>query len=588
MLVIGLLATAVDLRAQTAVDGAVRGVVMDEGGAVVAGATVRMEDGATRFAAETVSDRSGEFLVARLPPGIYRATVQASGFERLVLSGVAVEVGAVTALDARLRVAGVMASVTVTAAASEQESAAVASTITAGEIQRLPVNGRRWQTFALLAPAANPDAEGLLSFRGLAVTQNSTVVDGADDDQSFGAVPRGTGGEGEDERQGTARFGGGSMRRGGAAYTFSQEAVREFRVSGQNYSAIYGHAAGGVVTTVSKSGTNALHGTGFYLVRSSALAATNPFSIATHYANGLVTSGTVKPHDLRQQSGGSVGGAAVRDKLFYFYAFDQQRRGFPAVSSPRDAAFYSLTPTQTGLLATRGVTPLKVNAALNYLDSLTGTVARRADQTVNFGKADWQASAKNRLSLQYDRARSSSPGGAAGGAVVDRGMASLGSSYAKVDSVLGRWLWSGNRNFSNEVRVAIGRDFQFEQASTPLPQEPAIGPSGYAPEVAIGPNGLTFGTPSSLGRRAYPDERKVQFVDMVTWVHGHHQLQIGGDLSLVHDYIDSLSGQEGAFHYDSGITGGHAGRVGGLDYGLYVQRECLSERRMPDYLLEGA
>ena len=109
------------------------------------------------------------------------------------------------------------------------------------------------------------------------------------------------------------------------AYTFSQEAVREFRVSGQNYSALYGHAAGGIITTVSKSGTNDLHGTGFYLFRTSALAATNPLSIATSYVDGVVGSGAVKPHDLRQQFGGSVGGAMVRDKLFYFTPMTSRR-----------------------------------------------------------------------------------------------------------------------------------------------------------------------------------------------------------------------------------------------------------------------
>ncbi len=543
-----LLAALTTAWGQTAVDGVVHGVVVDAGGAAVRGASVAVEDAASGFVAHAATDKGGEFLVARVPVGTYRVVVEAAGFERLVMTGVVVEVGAITGVDARLRVAGVSATVTVTAGGSSAvESAAVASTVTAREIQRLPVRGRRWQSFALLTPTANADAAGLLSFRGLAVTQNSTAVDGVSDDQSFGAVPRGTGAE------------RGAARRGGAAYTFSQEAVREFRVSGQNYSAVYGHAAGGVVTTVSKSGTNTLHGSAFYLARDSAWAAANPFSIATHYADGVVTSGVVKPHDLRQQFGGSVGGAAVRNRLFYFYAFDQQRRGFPAVSSPQEAGFYSLTPGQRELLAVRGVTSSKVNTALDYLDSLTGTVARQNDQTVNFGKLDWQATAKNRLSLQYDQARSSAPGGVRSAAVVDRGRASLGSSYVKVDSLLGRWLWSKGAGFSNELRVAVGRDFQYEQASAPLPQEPAVGPGGYAPEVVIGPNGLTFGTPSSLGRKAYPDERRVQFAEMATWVHGRHQLQVGGEVSLVHDYIDSLSGQEGAFHYDSGATSGHAG-----------------------------
>lgn len=193
------------------------------------------------------------------------------------------------------------------------------------------------------------------------------------------------------------------------------------------------------MTTVSKSGTNALHGTGFYSFRTSALAAANPFSIATTYNNGLITSTTVKPHDLRQQFGGSIGGA-VMDKLFYFYTYDQQQRSFPAISAPGDPALYSLTATQLTLLGNRGVASAKVNAALNYLDSLTGKLARRSDHTINFGKLDWQASPKNRLSAQYNRARSSAPGALRNAPVVDRGVASLGSSSAKVDAVLARWM----------------------------------------------------------------------------------------------------------------------------------------------------
>ncbi|WP_433984317.1 TonB-dependent receptor [Tunturiibacter empetritectus] len=414
--------------------------------------------------------------------------------------------------------------------------------------------------------------DGLLSFRGVASTQNSSRVDGGDDDQSFGAVPRGTGGESGAEIEDAAETGsskrvsagnvdggGGYGRHAGAAYTFSQEAVKEFRVSGQNYSALYGHAAGGIITTVSKSGANALHGTGFYMVRSSAFGATNPFSIATTYVGGVSTSTAVKPSDLRQQFGGSVGGAAVRDKLFYFYTYDQQLRSFPAVSTPDDPNFYLLTPTQRALLGNRGVRPAKVDAALTYLDSLTGTVPRRHDQTINFGKVDWQAATRHRLSVQYDRARSSSPSGARSSPVVGLGAASLGSSYTKVDSVLGRWMWTVSPKLSHELRVQYGRDLQFETASKPLPQEPAVGPDGYAPEIAIGPDGFTFGTSTSLGRRAYPDENKVQLADLLTVVRGRHQIQVGMDVSFVHDDISSLSNLPGAFHYDSGITSGHAG-----------------------------
>ena len=558
------------LRAQTPVDGAISGYVVDAGGAALAGAAVRARNAATGFQAVSASGHHGEFVISRLPAGVYEVSVERPRFERLVLSEVSVEMGSATSVELRMKVGSVRSSVTVTADdVGVHAATATSSTITSREFAQLPVNGRRWQTFALLTPTANrdPDVDGLLSFRGLASTQNSSSIDGADDDQSFGSVPRGMGGEDdpdEESESGAARVtmgAGGYGRHAGAAYTFSQEAVREFRVSGQNYSALYGHAAGGVVTTISKSGTNALHGTGFYLARDSALNAANPFAVATHYTNGTVTGGVVKPHDVRQQFGGSMGGPAISDRLFYFYALDIQRREFPAVSSPIDPNFYALTATQKALLGTRGVTSAKVNAALNYLDSLTGTVQRSSNQTVNFGKVDWVAAANHRFSLQYNRARSSAVNGVRQQPVVGYGTGSLGSNYVQVDSLLGRWLWTLSPSLSNEVRVQYGRDFQYETAGKPLPQEPAIGPGGYSPEVAIGPQGLTFGAPSSVGRKAYPDERKMQLADLVTWVRGRHELQAGGDVSFVRDRIDSLSNIEGAFRYDSGTTSGHAGGV---------------------------
>ena len=473
-------------------------------------------------------------------------------------------------VDVRLQGPGVTTVVTVSGE-EESATAALTSSVTPHEIERLPVNGRRWQTFALLAPGVNSSGtdDSLLSFRGAAVTQNSYSIDGGSDEQSFGGVPRGAAVDDPEEEEAAGRtsdggsrsstIAGGYGRHAGAAYTFSQEAVREFRVNGQNYSALYGRGVGGVVATASKSGTNRLRGSAFYLLRESALGATNPFSIETHYSNGIVTSKAVKPHDLRQQFGGSVGGPALKDKVFYFYTFDQQRRGFPAVSAPGNAEFYSLTATQRALLGNRGVTQSKVNAALNYLDSLTGLVPRRSDQTVNFGKVDWAASTRSRLSVEYNRTRVAAPAGARSAAVLNRGTASLGNSYIKVDSVLGRWLWTPTAKLSNELRGHYGRDFQYETAQAPLPQEPAVGPGGFAPEIAIDPQGLIFGTPASLSRRAYPDERRIEVADLVSWSHGRHLLQIGADVSWVHDYVDALSNVEGTFSYDSGATNGRAG-----------------------------
>ncbi len=578
--------TVPPVSAQTAVDGAISGFVLDARGAAIADAVVQIQNLTGGPSNRTTTGSKGEFSVAHLPPGEYLVAVEYALFARLTIQPILVELGGVTSVEAHLQPDSVKTSITVKAEpepsisvnVDDLSSTSIGGVVTPGEIERLPVNGRRWQTFALMMPGVNadPEGDGLLSFRGAASTQNSSRIDGGDDDQSFGSVPHGTGintaAELEDASEagtpsrisiGSASGGGGYGRHSGMAYTFSQEAVREFRVSSQNYSALYGHAAGGIITTVSKSGTNDLHGTGFYLLRTSALAATNPFSIATTYVNGVTTAATVKPNDLRQQFGGSVGGAAARDKLFYFYAYDQQTRDFPAIATPGDPNFYALTPTQKALLGNRGVTSTKINTALNYLNSLSGTIARRQNQTINFAKLDWQATAQHRLSLQYNRARSSSPAGSRSSPVVDVGRASLGSTYTKIDALLGRWTWLATPVLSNEIRIQYGRDLQYEQAQSPLPQEPAIGPGGSAPQIvpqiAIGPDGFTFGSSPSLGRRALPDEKKLQLADLITWTHGRHQLQLGADLSFVHDNINALPNTQGAFHYDSTTTSGHAG-----------------------------
>lgn len=563
-------------QAQSGTDGAIRGVVVDGKGALLSGTHVHLQNAATGMILDATADNGGAFLLAGVPVGEYEVTFEAQGFASLRISHVSVEVGSVREISPRLQPGSLTISINVNAkdvgSGLDQPNSATSSAITPFEIERLPVNGRRWQTFALLTPAANPDPSGssLVSFRGVAVTQNSSTVDGASGDQSYGAVPQGSGTEdgreAEDEAQGEFSSPSGRQlsssvshgRHAGAAYTFSQEAVWEFRVSGQNYSALYGHAAGAAISTVSKSGSNEIHGSGFYVVRDSAWAATNPFSLATHYSNGTVTSGLVKPPDRRQQFGGSLGAPAIRDHLFLFYTLDAQRRSFPAVSSPGYAAFYTLTSTQLALLENRGVRSDQVVSALNYLNSLTGLISRRSDQTINFAKADWQPSRRDSFSLEYNRARSSAPAGTRVSPVVDHGVASVGNGFVNVDAVVARWVWTRG-TLSHALLVGWNHDLQYETAPKPLPQEPVIAAGGYAPRVAIGPQGFIFGTSTSLGRKAYPDEGREELRDLLEWTHGHHLLQLGADVSFVQDRIDALYNVQGSFHYDSGILNGRAG-----------------------------
>ncbi len=591
---------------QTGTDGAVGGRVLSAVGTPVEGAAVLVLDLATGLEMGALSGANGEFLVVRVPVGEYAVEVENSGVTLTLPGPVVVALGEVTEVEARMRApvggAGLPAGID-------------PSDVGPNQLADLPVDSGQWRALALTVSGANgaaggDETAGLASYRGLAVNQNSSRVDGGSADQSYNGMAAGTGVEEQADAgidvapSGELGAGNGpdGGRRAGAAYTFAQAAVREFRVQGQGDaagygSALYGHGVGGVITMASKRGGAEMHGMGFYNVRSSAWAAFNPYAVATNYADGVVTSALVKPVDLQQQFGGSVGGPVPKlsigqsnrglarmtadsgrgqaqrpdrgrgpDRgarelpgLFYFLAFDAQTRNFPAISSPGYAGFYMLTATQIALLGNRGVTAAKTNAALNYLDSLTGTVARQANQTVGFGRLDWQGRMGNRLVAEFNRTQWSGPASARSGTVVDRGMASLGSSFGNVYQGVGRWVQFLTLGLSNEVRVQYGRELQYEQGQTPLPQEPAVGPGGLPPEVSIGPNGLVFGTPAALGQRAYPDETRLEAADVLAWVRGRHFLQVGVDFSAVHDTIASLANVEGTFTYDSAATGGKAG-----------------------------
>ena len=423
---------------------------------------------------------------------------------------------------------------------------------------------------AVPVAGVNPDEndDGLLSFHGLPATQTVYLVDGLDVTERFNAVAAGSGsepatdteGEGDSAEQtngpshGLARG-----RRAGAAYSFSVASVREVRVLADGYSVESGHG-GGVVELRTQSGTDALHGGLLFRVRSSALAARNPLAIATSYADGVVTSGVIKPDDLRENYEASLGGPVPRARgLGFFYAFEGQRRGFPAISSPADPGFYTLTAIQRALLANRGLTPGQVNAGLNYVSSLTGATDRRADQTVNFGKLDWRVGPRVSVGVDYDAVRWISPAGLVDAPVVARGRASLGTAEGSIDRGVVRVLATFGPRLSNALSVELARDVQFELPQTKLPQEPGIGPGGTAPEVNIGHNGILFGTPAGLSKVAYPDERRVAVADTLTLSAGKHLLVLGGTFAAVRDLTSTLSNAAGTFRYDSGTTRGFAG-----------------------------
>ena len=454
----------------------------------------------------------------------------------------------------------------------------------ADRLGELPVDSRQWESLELLGSTANAvtvaaggsgDGEADLadgrgsgdgapasgvSYGGLSPVQNSATLDGLSMEQNFGSTLRGSGGRGASGSSGV-----------GIGASFGQGAVRSFRVMPGTYSAAFGDAAGAVMAIRSQAGGETWHGEGFGSVRSSALAAYNPFSVVTRYQNGVVTNFLVKPEDTLVQVGGHFGGPLgdllaakrLKKRLTAFASFEEQLRDDPAISSPAMASFYALTPTQVGLLGNRGVSAAATEAALNYLDSLTGTVPRSSTRAVGFVRVDERVSRRDSLVGTYAGNRFVLPAGtgfrSASNAVVNSGMASVGDQTVTMDAVAVHWLHAFTPGFTHVLRAQWAHDLEFDSPRVPLAQEPAISPGGFAPEVEIAPDGFSYGTPANLGRVAYPDERRVQVADEWEWVRGRNSFAAGFDWSRVDDLIASFANPNGTFLYDGGVTGGHAG-----------------------------
>lgn len=586
-----LLAGGSGVMAQGPVDGAIRGHITAVCGPYphpcrASSVAIHVTSADLGIEQDIRADNEGNFLILRLPPGEYQLRATSMLPDRGTV---------VTTLDLE---GGDLADVMLTLGPPQPSRGGMsgarpvvtlASFDTEAQLGALPVPSRQWEDLAELNSEANESsttsvagdssgededdpastvssgdgaASSGLSYAGLSATQGSLSIDGLSGEQSFRSGPRGS-------ATGGARSGS----------SYGQSSVRNFRMLPRNYSAQYGMVGG--LAVVSRAASSQLHGNAFLLTRESAWASTNPFSIETHYVDGVVTSAPVKPSASRLQFGGSAGLPLRRRKagpsamrfervpLSLFGSFEVQLRNDKLVSTPELPNFFALSPMQLGLLGTRGVSGAATNAALNYLNSLTGTTPRHEYRVQGSVRIDAMPARREHLTLIYSANRFDSPLGAALGqassAVVARGTGSLGDSVVHVDVGSLRWLHMFGQRANNEVRTQLAHDLNYQMPHAPLPQEPAIGPGGYAPQVSIAPNGFSYGTPISLvrgangGNSAYPDELRFELADTLQMHFGRHLVMVGGDWSRINDRIDSLSGREGSFSYDSGITNGKAG-----------------------------
>ncbi len=268
------------------------GIVRDDSGAVVPGVTVTARNQENGLVRTAVSEGTGEYRLPALPPGSYTLSAELSGFNSESQKDIILVIDQVATINMRLTPASVSETVTVeaTPAVVDTTSSTVATSVSNAQIQDLPVASRRWIDLAMLTPGTSQD-----NIRGSFYRGNVNVGGGARE-YSNGFVVDGvnnTWAEMGEPRQ-----------------NFAMDSIREFKVSTSNYKAEYGLATGGLVTVVSKSGTNDIRGSGLLFFRDKALTAATVFE-------------TTKPDYRRYQYGGTVGGPIVRNRTHFFFAVER-------------------------------------------------------------------------------------------------------------------------------------------------------------------------------------------------------------------------------------------------------------------------
>ncbi|MGB9198960.1 MAG: carboxypeptidase regulatory-like domain-containing protein, partial [Terriglobales bacterium] len=276
-----------------ATTGSIVGRVTDPSKAVVVGAQISALNQATGISYTTQSNQAGDFVVQRVPPGIYTVTVTQQGFETAVAKDLELVIDQKLAIDFELKIgiASTVETVTSQAPLLQTESVETGAVIGSQQILDLPLLGRNFLQLSLLTPGVVNGEGGNtlnLSVNGQREFANSVVIDGVE----------ATGNRNNDT----------NLRP-------SVDAVEEFKVATSDYSAEFGRAGGGVISIQTKAGTNKFHGDAYEFYRPNATAAEN------YSFSGPGQSPNLSQHNF----GATFGGPIVKDKTFFFISYEQER-----------------------------------------------------------------------------------------------------------------------------------------------------------------------------------------------------------------------------------------------------------------------
>src|SRR5947207_6470242 len=284
-------ALATDAYAQNA---QITGTVRDSSGGLIPGATITARNVDTGFTRTGVTDAQGEYRLPSLPPGRYAVTTELSGFTTEARPDITLIIDQTAIIHFALRPAAISETVTVTGESPivDVTRSDVSTSVSTQQILDLLVASRRWIDLAMLTPGTSQDNIRGFFYRGNVNVgagtreySNGFLVDGVNNTWAEMGEPR---------------------------QNFAMDSIQEFKVSTSTYKAEYGLATGGLVTVVTKSGTNQARGSGLLFFRDASLTATEFFQ-------------TTKPDYRRYQYGGTVGGPIVKDKTHFFLAYEGTR-----------------------------------------------------------------------------------------------------------------------------------------------------------------------------------------------------------------------------------------------------------------------
>ena len=360
----------------------------------------------------------------------------------------------------------------------------------------------------LLTPGVTSDGTfGLVCFRGIP-GGNAFLTDGNDTTNQY-----------YNENAGRTRI----------STQISQDAVQEFQVLTSGYSAEFGRASGGMVNTVTRSGCNDVHGTGYWFFRN------QNFNARDRYA-------TFNPDERRNQFGGSIGGPIKKDKLFYFFNAEITRRTFPLISSHTNAPLFN---SNGDFVAACTATVAQCAAARVYVDHFKTTLDRTANQELLFGKIDHRVNDRHSLSASFNYLRWISPNGIQTSAVQNNGSAFGTNGNSDVRTRYGRLAWTAlaSQNKVNEFRFGWFKDRLFDALSPELNAPGAV----FLGSLTV--DGVSnLGTPNYMPR-VQPTEDRFQFADNFSWTAGKHLLKFGVDVAQTRDIQDQLLNSRGTYSY---------------------------------------